>query len=59
MKYIILLIILLLVLSYNTYNEYYIEEPYIIVSTNGGLNNRLRVLLSYLYNHLNTILYYI
>ena len=49
MKYIILLIILLLVLSYNTYNEYYIEEPYIIVSTNGGLNNRLRVLLSYLY----------
>jgi len=49
MRYIILLIILLVLLSYNTYNEYYKDEPYITVSTNGGLNNRLRVLLSYLY----------
>jgi hypothetical protein len=49
MKYIILLIFLLTLLTYNTYNEYYVNEPYITVVTNGGLNNRLRVVLSYLY----------
>lgn len=49
MKYIILLIFLLTLLTYNTYNEYYVNEPYTTVVTNGGLNNRLRVVLSYLY----------
>jgi len=50
MRYIILLIILLvLLLSSNTYNEYYVNDGYITVNPYGGLNNRLRVILSYLY----------
>jgi len=52
MKYlyiIIILILLIIIFNYYYYNEYYKNEPYITVFAENGLNNKLRVVLSYLY----------
>jgi hypothetical protein len=45
----ILLFIILIIFLRNKYYDLYINEPYITVHAKGGLNNKLRVLLSYLY----------
>jgi hypothetical protein len=49
--YIIILLILVLIVfnNYNYFNEAYKNEPYITVFAKHGLNNKLRVTLSYLY----------
>ena len=48
---IILIYVVIFIMLWVLVNKYedYIDEPYITVYTNGGLNNKLRVLLSYLY----------
>lgn len=48
---IILIYVVIFIILWVLVNKYedYIDEPYITVYTNGGLNNKLRVLLSYLY----------
>jgi hypothetical protein len=50
-KIIILICIIISVILWLKYIEYenYVNEPYITVYAKGGLNNKLRVLLSYLY----------
>ncbi len=45
----IFIIISILFIALNIMYEKYINEPYITVRAQGGLNNRLRVILSYLY----------
>jgi hypothetical protein len=47
--YIIILLILILIIFNNYFNEDYKNEPYITVNVKNGLNNKLRVVLSYLY----------
>ena len=45
----IFILILLIFLVYKKFTEKYMNEPYITVHTAAGLNNRIQVLLSYLY----------
>ena len=52
MKFVFILIFIVVsIILWKKYNEYenYINEPYITVYANYGLNNKLQVLLSYLY----------
>jgi hypothetical protein len=46
--FIYLFLIILMFYKYNAYDNYK-NEPYITVVSRGGLNNRIRVILSYLY----------
>lgn len=45
----ILLFIILIIFLRNKYYDLYINEPYITVHAIGGLSNKIRVMLSYLY----------
>jgi len=47
----IFIFIIIACISYKKYNDYedYLNEPYITVRAGGGINNRIRVMLSYLY----------